>query len=204
MYNSEITLESKSPANSRRATAAIAYIGLYIALCVVIGFLLAPIPNVELITLLIFLGGYLFGMIYGVLIGGTAIFIFSALNPWGSGLAFPPLIIAQIISYSITGFCGGVMSRLLPKPTRRIEVISIFGLSGGLLTLLFHVLVILFTSELSGFSPEQLGVLLTGGILFALLNIGTNALFFAVLAPILIRTVERFPFVREFNPKNSR
>jgi len=197
-------LESKSPANSRHATALIAYIGLYIALCAVIGFLLAPIPNVELITLFIFLGGYLFGMIYGVLIGGTAIFIFSALNPWGSGLAFPPLIIAQIISYSITGFCGGVMSRLLPKPTQRIEVISIFGLCGGLLTLLFHVLVILFTSELSGFSPEQLGVLLTGGILFALLNIGTNAIFFAVLAPILIRTAERFPFAREFNAKNSR
>jgi len=187
----------------KHAAATISYISLYIALCVVIGFLLAPVPNVELITLFIFLGGYIFGIIYGAFIGGTAIFIFSALNPWGSGLAFPPVIIAQVISFSITGFCGGIISRLLPHTLTQKIMIPVFGLCGGLLTLLFHVLVILFTSELSGFSPEQLSVFLAGGMMFAFLNIGSNAFFFAALAPTLIRVTGRFSFVKEFKSNNS-
>lgn len=212
----------KPPANSRRTTATIAYISLYIALCVVIGFLLLPVPNVELITLFIFLGGYLFGMAYGALIGGTASFIFSAFNPWGSGLALPLLLIAQVISRSITGFCGGILSRLLPQTVPRIIKILIFGLCGGLLTLLYHILVIPSTLELAGFSLEQLvallkigylklfaAILIIGGIggigiIFALLNIVTNALFFAVLTPTFIRVAEQFSFVREFNTKNSK
>jgi len=190
----------------KHATTTTAYISLYTALCVVIGFLLALIPNVELITLFIFLGGYLFGMAYGALIGSTASFIFSAFNPWGSGLALPPLIIAQVISRGITGFCGGILSRLLPQTVPRIIKILIFGLFGGLLTLLFHVLVILFTLELAGFSPEQPGGSVFGGIgiIFALVNIGSNVLFFAVFTLPLIHVAERFQFVREFNTKNSR
>ena len=139
----------------KRSAALLSYISLYTALCVVVGFLFAWIPNVELITLLIFLGGYFFGMGYGLLIGAVAYFIFSAFNPWGSGLAFPPLLFAQIISFSVTGLCGGIIARIPFKRTFNWLQWSVFGLCGGTVTLFYHVLASLFTAQFAEFSYQQ-------------------------------------------------
>ncbi len=64
-------------------------IGLYSALCVVIGFLFVPLPNIELITLFVFLGGYLYGVSNGLIIGVFSEFIYSAFNPWVPVWPFP-------------------------------------------------------------------------------------------------------------------
>ncbi|MCH8286993.1 ECF transporter S component, partial [candidate division KSB1 bacterium] len=92
-----------------RLSNTIAHTGLYTAACVVIGLILTPLPNIELITLFVFLGGYIYGIKQGVIIGTTGGFLFSALNPWGSGLAFPPLIVSQVIGFGLAGLTGALI-----------------------------------------------------------------------------------------------
>ena len=87
----------------------------------------------------IFTGGYIFGPAFGGVIGTASRFLFSALNPWGSGLAFPPLIMAQSFYFGITGLAGGIR-------------IFLYGLSGGLLTVLYHLFVSFFTTGYTGFT----------------------------------------------------
>jgi len=63
---------------------------IFAALAIGVGFSLLLIPNIELITVTIFISGLTLGSAWGMLIGGTAEIIFSSLNPLGSGLSFPP------------------------------------------------------------------------------------------------------------------
>jgi uncharacterized membrane protein len=54
----------------------ITYSAIFIALIVGVGYALAFIPNVELVTALIFLAGVLMGWKSGIIIGGIADFCF--------------------------------------------------------------------------------------------------------------------------------
>jgi len=166
-----------------------AVVGMYTAFCVVVGFLLAPIPNIELLTLSVFLGGYFFGMGFGCLIGAVAMFVFSAFNPWGSGLAFPPLLVSQVVSYGIIGFIGGVVRRLFLK--RDVPAV-VFGFIGGVLSSFYYLVVTISTASIVGFSLKQTGIAYLSSISFSLLGIGINIILFALFAPILIRTAWRY------------
>ena len=81
---------------------------IFCALAVGMGFSLMLIPNIELITVIVFIAGLHLGIGWGILVGGTAVFIYSGLNPMGSGLAFPPLFIMQILCMSLAGAIGGM------------------------------------------------------------------------------------------------
>ncbi len=82
---------------------------MFAALAVGLGYSLMLVPNVELITVIIFLSGLTLGIRWGILVGAVSEFIFSAMNPLGSSLMFPPLIAAQIISMIIVGLAGGLL-----------------------------------------------------------------------------------------------
>ncbi len=182
-----------------RSNKFIAYGGLYIAFCTVIGFMLAPVPNVELIMLMVFIGGYLFGPGKGMLVGAAGGFLFSALNPWGSGLAFPPLLFAQTLCFSITGLSGGIAVPKIFRRTHPATKMFLFGISGLILTVLYHLIVSFFTSGYAGFTMSQIRVFLIGGMVFGIWHIGMNTIFFTFLTPVLIRVIHQMPFVRELN-----
>ena len=86
---------------------------MFAALAVALGYTLMLIPNVELITVVVFLSGLTLGIKWGMFVGGLSEFIFSAMNPLGSGLIFPPLIAAQISSMIFIGFAGGILRPFL-------------------------------------------------------------------------------------------
>lgn len=100
----------------------------------------------------IFTGGYIFGPAFGGVIGTASRFLFSALNPWGSGLAFPPLIMAQSFYFGITGLAGGIMIPHISSFRKNNIRIFLYGLSGGLLTVLYHLFVSFFTTGYTGFT----------------------------------------------------
>ena len=85
----------------------------FVAITVVLGYVFAFIPNVELVTASIFLSGYLLGSKKGVLIGIVAEFLFSLLNPYGA--ANPPLLLAQLIAMAIVGYSGGLLAKTTLK-----------------------------------------------------------------------------------------
>jgi len=86
---------------------------IFTALAAGLGFSLLVVPNVELINCTIFLAGLTLGVISGALVGGVAEFIFSAASPFGSGLVYSPLLIAQVLSMILIGVCGGLLLVLI-------------------------------------------------------------------------------------------
>tara|TARA_Y100000758_G_scaffold201176_1_gene143673 strand:- start:1564 stop:1890 length:327 start_codon:yes stop_codon:yes gene_type:complete len=88
---------------------------IFAALAVGMGFSLMLVPNIELITVIVFLSGVTLGKGWGGLVGGTAIFIYSGMNPMGSGLSFPPLFFMQIFSMIITVWQVGYFAPYFSK-----------------------------------------------------------------------------------------
>jgi hypothetical protein len=110
-----------------------ALVAMFVALMVGTGWALAMVPNVEFVTALAFSAGAILGPLWGSLTGAVGMFCFSATNPVGSGLAFPVLLAAQVVSMGLTGFLGGLFTRvpmrsLTKYPTRLLILIA--GLGG--------------------------------------------------------------------------
>lgn len=169
----------------------IAYSGLFIALTIALGFALVAIPNLEMITATVFIAGWLLGPGMGVVVGGVAELIFSSLNPVGSGLMFPPLLLAQIIAIAVVGAFGGL--------ARRGEIFFLankggffaLGVLGGLLTLFYDILTTLSFPLTAGFTGGQLWGTVLVGMGLTGLHVISNSLIFAILVPQILKTIHR-------------
>ena len=64
-----------------------------------LGFVFMFIPNLEFISVTVFLSGLTLGGYIGAIVGGTSMLVYSGLNPLGSGLIHLPLFISQIVEY---------------------------------------------------------------------------------------------------------
>jgi len=129
---------------------------VFIACAVSIGFVLSAIPNLELMTSIIFLSGYILGSVCGLFIGFFSAVLWSSLNPWGSGLAYPSLFAAQILGFTLIGFSGGVI-RLIVNPLRiGLRSLMIFGVSGFIVTAFYDVITNLGSILLSGFDYNMM------------------------------------------------
>ncbi|RKY52232.1 MAG: hypothetical protein DRP89_08005 [Candidatus Neomarinimicrobiota bacterium] len=168
---------------------SIAFMGIFIALVLGVGYALALLPNVELITAMIFLSGVLMGVKRGIFVGTIGEFLFSALNPIGSGLLFPPMLIAQVISMGFIGAVGGILRQYIinwkPKP---IKVIVI-GAVGFVLTLIYDIFVSLAYPISAGFNlKETIGVVIAG-IAFSVIHLVVNTAIFITLVPVTAQMI---------------
>ena len=160
---------------------------IFTALAIGLGFSLLMVPNVELISVIVFLAGLTLGIRWGILVGGTAELIFSVLNPFGSGLVFPPLLLSQVVSMIIVGAAGGLMRPLFFK--REFTAKSIAGLAivGFILTFIFDSLTTLSYPFSAGFDcPQTIGIYISG-IGFTFLHQISNAIVFAIGVPSVIK-----------------
>jgi thiamine transporter ThiT len=158
---------------------------LFTALSVALGFLLAAVPNIELMTLSVFLGGVFCGPRVGALVGVLAEALFSLLNPLGPSL--PPLFVAQIIAFAIIGLAGGLLGPHL-RPGRRGSVLA-SALAGFALTAIYDALTNAATA-LVALGPRRLaegiGGVYAAGALFMAIHVGVNtALFAAAVVPVV-------------------
>ncbi len=116
-------------------------IALFASVSAALGFLLAPVPNVELLTFSIFVGGSLLGARAGVSAALLAAALYFGLNPYGSSLAFPLLFLAQLTASVIIALLGALHARLLPptrdrSPIRRLMILPFAALAALQLPLL--------------------------------------------------------------------
>jgi len=81
----------------------------FVALAVALGFALVHMPNVELVTLVAFMSGYLLGASRGFLIGFISMAFFTILNPLG--IPVVPVVAAQVGGMAVIGFVGGLTKR---------------------------------------------------------------------------------------------
>ena len=160
---------------------------IFCALAIGMGFSLMLVPNIELITVIVFMSGLMLGWRWGALVGGTAIFIYSGLNPMGSGLSFPPLFFMQILGMVITGFTGGLFSRFfLEKETNIFSLITL-GLLGFICTFIYDFLTLISYPLSAGLGLSGMIAALVKGIGFTLLHEISNTIVFVVTIPKVIK-----------------
>jgi len=87
-------------------------VALFASLAAALGFLLAPVPNIELFTFSLFLAGHALGLAGGVQAAGLAVLLFYGLNPYGSSLLLPPLFLSQLLAGALVAVLGALHARL--------------------------------------------------------------------------------------------
>jgi len=181
-------------------TRDVAFIGVYIALILGIGYALFLVP-VELVTATIFMSGILMGRVRGMMVGGIAEFLYSVLNPLGSGLLYPTVLIMQVLVMIFVGFCGGMLRSLLMGRSSHRNVMIVCGLAGFVLTLLFDIMASVGFSVAAGFSWKGILGVFTIGTVFHGTRLITNTIVFALLVPPVVRKISAaIPYFQTVRP----
>ena len=160
----------------------------FVAVGVVLGYVLMAVPNVELITTTCFAAGYCLGPVGGILVGALTEFLFAGFHPTGS--SFGLLLIAQILGMLFVGFAGGKLAKYLENP-QKAAARRILFLAGFLLTFIFDILTNLAFPVQAGFSLYQTLVTLIAGIGFSVVHIICNALIFSIVLPPLLARLKK-------------
>lgn len=173
----------------------IALVSMFTALSVVLAYTLASIPNIELFTLSIFLGGFIMGKKEGFFIGTLSALIFVFFNPWG--VSPLPLMTYQVIHYALTGLAGALTHDFLKdkayfKPEDdlyTLPIMSLFGFIGAIITFSFDILTsFIDTLYIYGTLDLFIPYFLTGIFFTTIHEIG-NTLGFIFILPGLIQLV---------------
>ena len=148
---------------------AIALVGITAATVECAKLALAALPNIEIVTLLLALYGYVFGW-YGVM----AAFVFVSIEPLIYG--FGTWIVSYYIHWPIVALVFMLLGKLKIKNRWIISAVAVILTVGfGVLTSLIDVG--LLTGNFDRFF-YRFGALYTSGILFYALQIGCNAVLF--------------------------
>lgn len=160
--------------------STITRMAILIALAIGLGYALLEIPNVELVTATVFIGGYILGKVQGAVIGLITEGLFSLFHPLGPSP--PPLFITQVFSMTCTGFLGGWMRKkhTFWKPWH-------FALAGLFSTALFAVLTTLSFVWTAYIPLAKIPQSFLFGLGFYILHLASNGLIFFTLVPIMVK-----------------
>lgn len=170
-----------------RATRITLLACLLTALMYAAGQALAAVPNVEAITLLAFLSGYVLGPWWGAVVGGAGMGAHSMFNVLGA--VPPPLWLSQIACYALVGFCGGWLGPRIARLGRTAQAFAA-AITAVVLTLLYQ-LVANVVSFLTFATNVPLWSYVWAGIAFAAVQMVWNAALFFVTLPPSLRVLSR-------------
>lgn len=163
---------------------------IFSAVAIGMGFSLMLIPNIELITVVVFLSGLYMGIWWGGLVGMTSMAIYSGMNPMGSGLSFPPLFAMQIIGMSLTGIIGGLVRPFFFVKQFNVFLISSLAILGFTVTLIYDMLTLIAYPIAAGLGFSGMLAALIKGLGFTLLHEISNAIVFVVSIPRIIKLLK--------------
>ena len=157
---------------------------IFSAVSIGLGFMFMMIPNIEFISVTVFLAGVMLGGIMGALVGSTTMLIFSSMNPLGSGLIFFPLLIGQIVAMAGIGIMGSLMSNLLRMsfPFTKI-LIGLTGLCGFLASIFYDTITTFAYPISAGYSWKETIAYAISGLLFTTVHIVSNIAIFGIVVP---------------------
>jgi hypothetical protein len=184
-------LEHTSVKSRQTTTIELAKAAMFTSSAVGAGFALAYIPNIELITAIVFAAGAYLGIRWGAIVGAVSMLIFSGANPLGSGFVNPPLIVAQIISMVLVASVGGLLRSWIFSGKWTKLKIAMLGITGGLLTFIYDSLTTLSTPFAFGFENENLLAFYLAGIGFTFLHQLSNMAVFALALPGLFSRIRQ-------------
>lgn len=163
--------------------STITRMAILVALGVGLGYALLEIPNVELVTATVFIGGYTLGKVRGMAIGLMTEAIFALFHPYGPSPF--PLFMAQVLSMALTGFLGGWMRKrhFAWKPWH-FSLAGIF--STGVFALLTTVSFVWTLHLPWGQIPQSF----LFGLGFYILHLLSNGVIFFILVPVLLKKLD--------------
>ncbi|TXT65957.1 MAG: conserved membrane protein of unknown function [Promethearchaeota archaeon] len=173
----------------------VALLSMFIAVSVVLAYALASIPNIELFTLSIFLGGFIMGKKEGLVIGSLSAVIFVFFNPWG--VSPLPLMMYQLLHYALTGLAGALTHDFLKEKSYfrpendlyKLPMMSLFGFIGLIITLSFDVITSLIGVIIAYGTLDAFFLYILSGIVFTIIHEVGNTLGFIFILPSLIQLV---------------
>jgi hypothetical protein len=180
-----------------RTTRLVLLASLLVAMIVAAGQALAPIPNVELVTTLAFVSGYLLGPVLGAAVGAAGMGAHSLFNVLGA--AAPPVWIVQVVCYGLIGWVGGMAGPGLARVHSRVRAAFLSALTGAVLVVVYQVAVngvafYAFTSDVAVWTYVW------AGVAFGTIQIIWNAVVFGVALPPMLRVLARHR--RELRPES--
>ena len=164
---------------------------IFCAMAIAMGYSLMMVPNIELITVTIFLSGVTLNLKWGAIVGLVAMAIYSGLNPLGSGLSFPPLFFAQIIGMSLCGIIGGILKPIFFVKKFSFLKLFLLGLAGFLVTFLYDILTLVSYPLFSGLGFPGIIASLIKGLGFTLLHEISNIFIFLITVPRVVQFLKK-------------
>ena len=144
------------------------------------------VPNLEVLTLVVFCAGVLLGGRDGALVGAVTMLLYTLLNPYGP--AHPIVMASQVLGSAVAGLAGAVFARLRgPAFPARVRAV-VLALIAVAITGLYDVL----TNVATGLTFGQLGYWLMAGIPFSLWHIGYNVVLFVAFGTPLTAVFARY------------
>ena len=160
---------------------------IFSALAIALGYAFLFVPNIEFITVIVFLAGMTLGKKWGMMVGGTSMFIFSAMNPMGSGLIYLPLLIAQVFAMLIIGLIGGMLKPIFTFNNRLKFQIILAGFSGLVCALIYDISTSIAYPISVVYGIKQTIGYIVSGLLFTLVHQASNMLIFSIVVPKYLR-----------------
>jgi hypothetical protein len=164
-----------------------------ISLTVALGYVLAGLPNIELMTLTVVISGYLLGVRLGVVVGAASAAVHAVFNPLGASL--PPLLVSQVVGFAAAGAAGGLFAPLIVRVPKRPAAVGLAAGLGFALTLFYDVV----TSvggyyTLGGGSSKGLTAFVVAGVAFTIMHVVWNTLLFLIVLRPMLAVLGRFRY----------
>ncbi|HEY3294388.1 MAG TPA: ECF transporter S component [bacterium] len=164
-------------------------LAMFVALGLVAGVALSGIPNVELVTAICFIAGFMLGPGGGLLTGGLTEALFAGFNPMGSSLGL--VLVAQVIGMAAAGLAGSLAAFLVRGREKGTWYASVMVGLGIVATLFFDLITNLAFPVMAGFSVSEMWVTLAAGVPFALIHLISNTLVFLIIVVPFVPRLER-------------
>ena len=164
---------------------------IFCAMAIAMGYSLMMVPNIELITVIIFLSGVTLNLWWGALVGLVAMGVYSGLNPLGSGLSLSPLFFAQIIAMSLCGVIGGLFRPFFFVKKYNFPKLLLLGFIGFLVTFIYDVLTLISYPLFSGLGFTGIVASLVKGLGFTLLHEISNIFIFLITVPRVVQFLKK-------------
>jgi hypothetical protein len=170
---------------------------VFIALAVALGFALAHVPNVELITLTVFISGHFLGAMRGCLIGLCAMGLFTAFNPLGPPV--PAVVVSQVTAMAAIGWTGGLLSHWMSEGKCWVRL----ALLGFGCTLFYDLMTNTALAVEFGLLSKLVSILIAG-LTFSILHLASNLIIFAAAGPALVKLDLGIRSKRELDERKHR
>ena len=168
----------------------IALIAILTALSIGTNYAMISFYNVKFMDLIVFVAGFCFGPLVGAFVGMFSWSVYGVINPMGFTL---PILLATMFAESVYGIIGGLARKPLAEAFTgnmrdQMALYVFFGMLGVFMTLFYDVV----TNIVFGYvSNSSILVTLFNGVLFSLIHVTSNALFFGIACVPAINAVAR-------------